>query len=279
MKIPIGITQSIHRLVKINPDVVFSKGGFVGVPVVIAAAILRIPIVIHESDFSPGLATRLTSRFARKICLSFPTERAGGKIEITGNPIRGDGDAERGRKFLNFGNERPIVLVTGGSSGANFLNNLLKKSFPLLANKVNLVWICGKNKKPNWQLPAINCRVFDFLDAEYLDVLAAADLVISRAGANAIFEIAAHEKASVLIPLPKKSSRGDQLENARFFEKNGAAMVLPQSHANPHDFVKLISWLTTDESRRQQIGTAAKKIAPENAAEKIARIILNIAQN
>ncbi|MFH1546726.1 MAG: undecaprenyldiphospho-muramoylpentapeptide beta-N-acetylglucosaminyltransferase [Patescibacteria group bacterium] len=288
VKVPIGITQAIHRLLKIKPDVVFSKGGFVSVPVAIAAGILRVPLVVHESDFSPGLATRLAARFAKKICLSFPTTHPGHKIQITGNPVRAVGSAERGREFLKFKKEQPIVLVAGGSSGALFLNLLMEKSIFELEKKVNVVWLCGKDKKPNCQLqPALrsfseggtaNCQLFEYLDAEYLDVLAASDLVVSRAGANALFEIAAAGKPSVLIPLPAELSRGDQIENARFFELAGASVVLPQEKAKPRDFTKLIIWMISNPERLKKVADAAAKLAPVNAAEKIARIILDVAK-
>lgn len=276
VRIPVGVIQSIHRLAKIKPDAVFSKGGFVSVPVALAATILRIPLVVHESDLSPGLATRLTSRFAKKICLSFPSTHPGKKIQITGNPIRSGGDAARGKRFLKFTNQKPVVLIAGGSSGATFLNTLLEKSLFALAHKVNVVWLTGRGKLPEIEAPE-NVRIFEYLDTEYLDVLAAADLIVSRAGANALFEIAAAGQPSVLIPLPAKSSRGDQAENAHFFEKNGAAMVLSQESAKPHDFTKLVIWLLGDESRLAKIGTAARKLAPTDAAERIAKIILDAA--
>lgn len=277
VRIPIGVIQSIHHLAKIKPDVVFSKGGFVSVPVTLAAAILRIPVVIHESDLSPGLATRLTSRFAQKICLSFPITHPGNKIQITGNPIRAGGDAARGKKFLKFENDKPIVLIAGGSGGATFLNALLKKSLFALAHKVNIVWLTGKGKSPSIDAPA-GVRIFEYLDKEYLDVLAASDLVVSRAGANTLFEIAAASQASILIPLPAESSRGDQIENAKFFEKNGAAMILPQEKAKSRDFVKLVIWLASDKSRLAKIGSAAQKLAPTDAAQRIAKIILDVAK-
>ncbi|MFH0776622.1 MAG: undecaprenyldiphospho-muramoylpentapeptide beta-N-acetylglucosaminyltransferase [Patescibacteria group bacterium] len=277
LRVPVGIVQALHRLIKIKPQVVFSKGGFVSVPVALAAALLRIPLIIHESDLSPGLATRLTARFAKKICLSFPTTHPGHKIQITGNPVRPIGSAEHGREFLDFGNDLPIVLIAGGSTGAVFLNLLLERSVFALAHKTNVVWLTGAGKLPKMDLPE-NVRLFDYLDQEYLDVLAAADLVVSRAGANALFEIAAASRPSVLIPLPAESSRGDQVENAKFFEKAGATMVMPQEKAKPHDFAKLVIWLLSDSARLAKIGAAAKNLAPSDAAERIAKIILDAAK-
>jgi len=278
VKVPIGITQAIHRLLRIKPDVVFSKGGFVSVPVAIAAALLRIPLIIHESDLTPGLTTRLTSRFAKKICLSFPVTHPGNKIQITGNPVRPIGSAERGKEFLKFNNEKPTVLIAGGSGGASFLNFLVENSVVGLGHKVNVVWLTGKGKKPDCRLPE-NCRVFEYLDQEYLDILAASDLVVSRSGANSIFEIAAAGKPSVLIPLPAEISRGDQIENARFFERAGAAVVLPQEKAKPHDFIKLVVWLVSNPERLKKVGEAAAKLSPQDSTEKIAKLILDEARS
>ncbi|MCF7856503.1 undecaprenyldiphospho-muramoylpentapeptide beta-N-acetylglucosaminyltransferase [Candidatus Gracilibacteria bacterium] len=277
VKIPIGITQAIHRLLKIKPDVIFSKGGFVSVPVAIAAGILRIPLIIHESDLTPGLATRITAKFAKKICLSFPTTHPGNKTQITGNPVRPVGDATVGRKFLKFENKKPIVLIAGGSSGAVFLNLLLEKSIFEIEKKANIVWLTGKGKIPPHFPTVKNLRIFEYLEAEYLDVLAAADLVVSRGGANAIFEIAAAGKPSLLIPLSSEISRGDQVENARFFERAGAAMVLSQEKTRPYDFSKLLIWLITQPERLAKIATAAEKLSSKDSADKIAKIILDVA--
>ncbi len=278
LKVPLGILQALYRLVRIRPNVVFSKGGFVSVPIVIAAGILRIPLVIHESDLTPGIATRIATHFARKICLGFPATHPGHKIQITGNPIRALGDTERGLKFLKFTNNRPIVFFAGGSSGATFLNLLLENSLFHLEKKVNIVWLTGRGKTAIKKINSPYLRIFDYLDEEYLDVLAASDLVVSRAGANALFEIAANGKPSILIPLPTDFSRGDQIENAHFFEKNGAAMVLPQEKAKPRDFAKLICWLAANKERSQKLGVAAKKLTTENSAERIAKIILDVAK-
>ena len=277
VKIPVGITQSLHRLAKIKPNVVFSKGGFVSVPVVVAAAILRIPIVIHESDLTPGIATKIAARFAKIICLAFPIAQNAGKIRITGNPIRAVGDAERGRKFLKFGNERPILLVAGGSSGADFLNNLLAKTVGEIAVKMNIIWLTGRGKLSEKSLPG-NVRAFEYLDAEYLDILAAADLVVSRAGAGALFEIAAHTKPSILIPLPAESSRGDQIENAQFFEKkwcSSRASAIENNSARFHKTRFFVSQQTNRDGRKSAPprGNCPRKIP----LKKIARIILETA--
>lgn len=276
VKVPVGITEALKLLLRLKPNVVFAKGGFVSVPVAIAAGILRIPLVVHESDLTPGLATKITARIAKKVCLSFPTERLGKKMIVTGNPVRRGGSAERGREFLKFEDEKPIVLVTGGSGGAAALNKLLEETFLALVKKVNLVWITGDTKLASVNHPGL--RVFDFLEKEYLDVLAASDLVVSRAGANAIFEIAAAGKPSILIPLPGTTSRGDQIENARFFEHARASIILQQEKIKIWDFTKLVFWLVAEPERLQKLGDAAKCIAHDDATEKIAKIILDVAK-
>lgn len=277
-KIPLGIIQAFRILKKIKPDLVFAKGGFVSVPTASAAGILKIPLILHESDSTLGLATKSCSRFATKICLSFPLSKnyqlSTINYQLTGNPIRRIGSALRGKKFLKFKNKKPIVLIAGGSSGSIFLNQLISKTLPELTKKANIVWLTGKNKKTNCKLQTANCKLFPFLDKEYLDVLAAADLVISRAGANAIFEIAASAKPSILIPLPKTGSRGDQILNAKFFEKSGASKVLLQEKTNSQKFIKSVLNLLTSKQQLKKMSLASKKLAPKNAAKKIAKILL-----
>jgi len=278
IKIPIGILQAILILRKIKPDAVFAKGGFVSLPTTVAAGILHIPLVIHESDSTFGLATRVSSKFAKKICVSFPLKTTDSRITVTGNPIRTTGSTEQGKRLLNFKNKKPIVLIVGGSSGANFLNNLTISALPSFIQKVNIVWICGKNKKPIQKIKSENIRLFEFLDIEYLDILAAADLVVSRAGANAIFEIAAAKKPSILIPLPKNGSRGDQILNANFFEESGASINLEQKDISVKKFTEIIFSLLKNTHRRKQMATATAKLAPRSAATKIAKIILSVIQ-
>lgn len=281
-RIPLGIIQAIKLLRKIKPSVVFAKGGFVSVPTAIAAGILKIPLIIHESDITLGLATKICSKFANKICLSFPPlKNAKLKIknaQLTGNPVRTNGSAIKGKKFLGFKNKKPIVLVAGGSSGSAFLNQLVSKTLFPLIEKTNIVWLTGENAKCKINprdISGVNVKVFQFLEKEYLDVLATADLVISRAGANALFEIAAAGKPSILIPLPKAGSRGDQILNAKFFAKSGASIVLLQEKATPKKFTKLVTGLISNKSHQRKMSASAKKIAPKNAAKKIAKLILN----
>jgi UDP-N-acetylglucosamine--N-acetylmuramyl-(pentapeptide) pyrophosphoryl-undecaprenol N-acetylglucosamine transferase len=278
LKIPIGILQAWFLLRKIKPDVVFAKGGYVSIPTSVAAGWLKIPLIIHESDASFGLATRIAARFAKKICISFPAKSLGEKLVLTGNPIRKSGNSAKGKKFLKFGNRsKPIVLITGGSSGAFFLNHLTELTAKDLVKKVNLAWLTGGQKTKNFKIA--NLRKFDFLGKEYLDVLAASDLVISRAGANAIMEIAAAGKPSILIPLPKEGSRGDQILNAKFFRENAAAETLMQETLTAEEFVEAIVKTLKNKREMQKMGKAVLKLSPKDAAKKIAKIIINESKN
>jgi UDP-N-acetylglucosamine--N-acetylmuramyl-(pentapeptide) pyrophosphoryl-undecaprenol N-acetylglucosamine transferase len=281
-RIPIGICQSIKILKKIKPNVVFAKGGFVSVPVALAAAILRIPLITHESDATPGLATKICSRFAKKNCLSFPTKNQKLKIknQITGNPIRKPGSSTRAKKFLKFQNKRPIIFVVGGSSGAEFLNQILLQATPKILRFANLVWVTGNTKiNPLKINPKLNCevnlRIFQFLNQEYLDVLATADLVVSRAGANAIFEIAAANKPSLLIPLPKEASRGDQIINAKFFAKAHAAKVLEQKKLTAKKLITEIQRILDNKKERTKMIASCRKLVPRDATKRIGLLILN----
>jgi UDP-N-acetylglucosamine--N-acetylmuramyl-(pentapeptide) pyrophosphoryl-undecaprenol N-acetylglucosamine transferase len=271
-KIPIGVIQAILLLRKLKPSVVFAKGGFVSFPTSFASWVLRIPLIIHESDANFGLATRMVKPFAKKICVAFPCEDLGEKIMFTGNPTRKKGDANRGKKFLGFENEKPTLLIVGGSSGALFLNQLAENTIEKLLEATNVVWIFGKNYPPPIHRP--NLKAFDFLSEEYLDVLAACDLVVSRSGANALFEIAMSGKPNILIPLPTLGSRGDQLLNAQIFEKHQASIVVNQEELSNEAFVDLVKWALESETRMRKLSENVGKLAPRDAGEQIAKIIL-----
>jgi len=231
-KIMTGVVQAYRLLGRIKPDVIFSKGGFVAFPVVVAAWLHGIRVVIHEADFSPGLANRLSFPFASDICVSFPqTEQAIGekhKVHVTGLPLRANlmcGSAVRGRKLCGFSDAKPILLVTGGGLGAQRINQALRDALNQLLDTFQVIHICGEGKV----VPELDCegyKQFAFVHEEYADLLACANCVVSRAGANAIYELLALTKPHVLIPLSKKNSRGDQLENANHFSELGLSVVL-----------------------------------------------------
>ncbi|MGN0325495.1 MAG: undecaprenyldiphospho-muramoylpentapeptide beta-N-acetylglucosaminyltransferase [Lachnospiraceae bacterium] len=229
-----GYGEAIKILKEIQPDVVFSKGGFVSVPVVRAAASLKIPCIIHESDLTPGLANKLCIPVAKKICCNFPETMKylpEGKAILTGSPIREElskGDKIAALKMCNFSANLPVILVIGGSLGANAINSAIRQVLPKLLPDFQVVHICGKEKIDNLLLNTSGYKQFEYVKAELKDLFAMADLVISRAGANAICELLALKIPNLLIPLPAKSSRGDQILNAESFEAQGYSMILKE---------------------------------------------------
>lgn len=233
---PFRVIRGYHEARKFlkehRPDVVFSKGGFVAVPVVRAAASLHIPCIIHESDMTPGLANKLCIPVAKKVCCNFPETLADlpeDKAILTGTPIRDEllhGDPEKGFAFCGFDHSNPVLLVIGGSLGASSVNSAVREMLPQLLTHFQIVHICGKNKVDNLKLTIPEYKQFEFVNEELADLFAMADIVISRAGANAICELLALRKPSILVPLPSTSSRGDQILNARSFEKQGYSMVI-----------------------------------------------------
>lgn len=226
-----GYVEAKKHLRNIQPDLVFSKGGFVGVPVVRAAAALGIPCIIHESDITPGLANKLCLSYARKVCCNFPeTLRMlrNDKAVLTGSPIREE--LTHGNKILaydlcGFTANRPVIMVIGGSLGAASVNASIRKALPQLLEDFQIVHICGKDKVDNMLLDKKGYRQFEYVKTELKDLFAMADLVISRAGANSICELLALKKPNLLIPL-SAGSRGDQVLNAASFEAQGFSMVL-----------------------------------------------------
>ena len=225
-----GISQSRRIVKKVEPNVVFSKGGFVSVPVVRAAASLKIPCIIHESDMTPGLANKLCIPVSRKICCNFPETfdmLPPEKAVLTGSPIREElstGNKEVGLAFCGFNHEKPVIMVMGGSQGAAAVNQAIRDALPKLLEKYQVVHLCGKDKMDNLLLTVPGYKQFEYIKEEMKDLLAMADLVISRSGANAISEILALRKPNILIPLP--SGRGDQLLNADSYEAQGFSIVI-----------------------------------------------------
>lgn len=227
-----GYAEAKKFLKSYRPDVVFSKGGFVSVPVVRAAAALHIPCIIHESDMTPGLANRLCIPVAQKICCNFPETLKflpENKAVLTGSPIRAElsrGSRLAGLDMCGFSANKPVIMVTGGSLGASTVNKTVREALPLLLKEFQVVHLCGRGKLDNVLLSTAGYKQFEYVKAELKDLFAMADLVISRAGANAICELLALKKPNILIPLPSSSSRGDQLLNAQSFEAQGFSIVI-----------------------------------------------------
>ncbi len=229
-----GFSQAKRLIKMIKPDVVFSKGGFVSVPVVLAAKTLGVPVVIHESDMTPGLANKIAMRGATKICCNFPETMAylpADKAVLSGSPIRREllhGSKEKALEFLGFSDDKPVLLVMGGSIGSVFINNALRQSLSILLDDFLIVHLCGKNNLDSSLEGKDGYRQFEYISDELPDLFAAASLVVSRAGANAICELLALRKPNILIPLSKNASRGDQILNANSFEKQGFSVVLEE---------------------------------------------------
>ena len=229
-----GFSEARKLLKQLKPDVVFSKGGFVTVPVVVAAGRLKIPAIIHESDMTPGLANKLCIPSAVKVCCNFPETKGHlpeGKAVVTGTPIRPEllqGDADKGRAFTGFTSEKPVIMIIGGSLGAQAVNDAIRRVLPELLKDFQVVHLCGKGKRDDSKNDLKGYVQYEYIESELADLFAMADIVISRAGANAICELQALKKPNLLIPLSANASRGDQILNARSFEKQGFSMVLEE---------------------------------------------------
>ena len=229
-----GMGEARKYLKQIRPDVVFSIGGFVSVPVVRAAYSLGIPCIIHESDMTPGLANKLCIPVAKKVCCNFPeTFRMlpASKAVLTGSPIRKElvmGNKEAGYKLCGFDASKPVIMVVGGSLGSAAINQAVRDILPELLKDFQVVHLCGKEKMDNLLLTTSGYKQFEYIKSEMKDIFAMADIVISRAGANAISELLSLKKPNILIPLPSSSSRGDQILNAQSFESQGFSILIDE---------------------------------------------------
>lgn len=237
-KVVKGAFQAYRLIRKRKPDVVFSKGGFVSVPVVLGAWLNRVPVIIHESDLTPGLANRIAIPFAKAVCTTFPeTEQHldKGKARYVGAVVREElahGRADKGRMICGFTKHKPVLLIMGGSLGARKINETVKAALSRLTERFQVVHLCGKGQVD----PAIkhhSYKPFEYLNEELPDVLAMADIVLSRAGSNSIFEFLSLKKPMLLVPLTKEQSRGDQILNAQSFEKSGFCEVLYEENMTP----------------------------------------------
>ena len=249
-RVPLSILQVFGILGRIEPDVVFSKGGFVAFPVVAAAWLRRIPVVAHESDLSPGLANRLTLPFIASLCVNFDATRVNARRVIhTGTPVRESlvrGDRERGLIATGFSGERPILAVVGGSLGAERLNLIVREALSALTQAFDVLHVCGAGKVDPSYLGTAGYEQRDFVGEEWGDILAAADLVVSRSGANSLHELLILRKPNLLVPLPASASRGDQIENAAYAETAGFSMVVAEADLTPDVLVDRVTALHRD---------------------------------
>lgn len=263
-----GLGEAKKLMKELKPDVVFSKGGFVSVPVVLAAHARRIPCVIHESDMTPGLANKISIPKASKVCCNFEETMQSlpaGKAVVTGTPIRQElfaGDAVRAMTFCGFTEMRPTMLVIGGSSGSVRVNTAIRSCLPELTKTYNVIHLCGKGNLDDTYKDTPHYVQFDYIKQELADLLALADVVVSRAGANAICELLALRKPSVLIPLSLAASRGDQILNAQSFGKRGYAHMLKEEDLTDASLLAAVTDVYENRDRYIQ----AMKTATESDA-------------
>lgn len=247
LKIPFklmsGVIKAGKILDKLKPDVIFSKGGYVAIPTVLAAKKRNIPIISHESDYTLGLANKITAKYCRKVLTSFKDTALTLKNgEYVGPPIRNELFAtkkENAMQKFGFSNNKPIILITGGSQGAVAINKVVRDALPDLLPKYNVIHICGKNNLNE------DMRQKGYFQTEYMNdienAFTVASVCISRAGSNSVFEVLALKKPCILIPLPKGTSRGDQILNAEYFQKLGLVNVLPQQVLTPESLTLAIN--------------------------------------
>ena len=230
-----GAFQSFGIIHKLKPDVVFSKGGFVSVPVVVGAALCRVPVVMHESDITPGLANKLCKPFAKAVCTTFPecAKLLGDKAVETGTPLRKvifSGTREKGLALAGFDGSKPVLMMIGGSLGAQSVNAVLREALPELTKRYDVLHVCGKGNLDESLQGTPGYTQFEYLSDELPDAFACADVLLSRAGSNSLSEILALKKPALLIPY--HSGRGDQVLNANSLKARGLAHVMIQSELN-----------------------------------------------
>lgn len=277
-----GFNEANHLIKTLKPDVIFSKGGFVSVPVVIAGKRNHVPVIIHESDMTPGLANRISIPSAYKVCCNFPETLKAlpeDKAVLTGSPIRQElltGDPEKARAFCGFTDNKPVILVIGGSLGATAVNQAVRAILPELLKEFQVIHLCGKGKLDTSLSNLEGYVQFEYIQDELRHLFALSDIVISRAGANAICELLALQKPNILIPLSASASRGDQILNARSFERQGFSKVLEEETLTNELLLKSIRELY--ENRRQYV-TAMQRSAQQSPIEAIIQLIESASGN
>ena len=256
---PLKVIKGLFEAKKIiktqKPDIVFSKGGFVSVPVVLAAYLNKVPVIAHECDITPGLANKLSAPYCTKVCVTFPealNEIKSGKGVVTGNPIRRElfeGSKVKAMEICGFENKKPILMVIGGSLGSKVINEAIRGKLEKLILEYNIIHICGNGNIDKSLERKNGYKQFEYVKDELPHLLASADLVVSRAGANVIFELLALRKPSLLIPLSAKTSRGDQILNAKSFEKSGYSMVIQEEELTPENLETKVKELYDDRHK------------------------------
>ncbi len=271
-----GYFEANKLMKKLKPDIVFSKGGFVTVPVVMAAKKHKIPVIIHESDMTPGLANKLALPSATKVCANFPETLKylpPQKAVLTGTPIRQElfsGNRIKGLDFCGFSANKPVILIIGGSTGSRAINEAVRGILPELLKDYQVIHLCGKGNLDASLQKTKGYVQYEYIKSELCDLFAAADLAISRAGANAICELLALRKPNILIPLPAASSRGDQILNAESFEKQGFSYVLKEETLDNDSLLKSIKVVMDN---KQAYINAMNKSELNNSIDTIIQLI------
>lgn len=244
-----GLGEARKLIRELKPDVIFSKGGFVSVPVVLAGKQAKVPVIIHESDMTPGLANKIALPSATKVCCNFPEtleHLPKEKAHLTGSPIRQEllsGNKVAAMDLCGFSADKPVILVIGGSLGSVAVNNAVRAALPELLERFQVVHLCGKGKLDESLTNTKGYKQFEYISSELRDIFALSDLVISRAGANAICELLALRKPNLLIPLSANASRGDQILNARSFERQGFSVVLEEEEVTKESLLDAVNKL------------------------------------
>ena len=277
-----GVSQAKRIIKQLRPEVVFSKGGFVSVPVVMAAK-GKCPVVCHESDYTPGLANKIAARYATTICVTFEdtlkyVDRS--RAVHTGTPIRSElfsGNRQKGLDFLGFSGNKPVIMVMGGSLGAEAVNNAVRSALPELTQRFDVVHLCGKGKLDE-SVSASDYpgyRQFEYISAELPDLMAATDLAISRSGANSVFEFLALRIPAIFVPLTLEQSRGDQILNAEYCEKKGYSAVIQQDAVTSES---LLAKVDEVYDNRQSYVSAMENDKTLDGTARVLEVILKAAK-
>jgi UDP-N-acetylglucosamine--N-acetylmuramyl-(pentapeptide) pyrophosphoryl-undecaprenol N-acetylglucosamine transferase len=294
-KIPLGIIQSFFRVFLLSPDLIFSKGGYGSLPVVIAGKLLFVPIFIHESDVVPGAANRFASRFAKETLVSFPQTEYFSleKMIVVGNPIRREileGSKQEAVDLFKLNYDRPILLILGGSQGAQRINDKILELLPTLLDNFEIILQSGEN---NYQQVKAEATItikrhkilenafhpYPFLkEPELKQAYGAADFIVSRAGSATIFEIAANVKPSILVPLPE-SAQNHQVKNAYAYGEKGACLVIEENNFTVRFFLEKLRYLFSNPSELEKMRKAAREFSRPQAAKVIAERILKYLLN
>ena len=276
-----GYQEALHLMKTLKPDVVFSKGGFVTVPVVLAAKAKKIPVVIHESDMTPGLANKIAIPCAKKVCCNFPeaAKHIGeDKAIVTGTPIRKElflGNSHKSLEICGFNEEKPVIMVVGGSSGSKAINEIIRENLDFLLKDFQVIHLCGKGNLDESKKELKGYMQMEYAKSELPHLLKLSDIVISRAGANAICELLALNKPNILIPLSARASRGDQILNAQSFEKQGFSYVIEEEQFSKETLEQAVTYVF--ENKQTYVETM-KKNTEEDSIEMIIDLLKAVAK-